>query len=169
MRLVRPRTVICFALSVTENDASANCGRGGCSGAILGYFEYEKYVRAQTASFSVCVDPEDVNGWSTCTTPGVSSGPVQIDLNCQCNDPTKDVETCPADCPFGKKRFCPLRKVHSEHLQVGARFVSNAHDSGRRSSTRASTCRWLLLSRSSPSCRTMFPPGSSGCAKPVRT
>lgn len=95
-----------------ENDASANCGRGGCSGAILGYFEYEQYVRAQTASFSVCVDPEDLNGWSTCTTPGVSSGPVQIDLKCQCNDPTKDVESCPADCPFGNKRFCPLRKVH---------------------------------------------------------
>ena len=37
--------------------------RGNCAAALLGYFEYEQYVRAQTASFTACVDPADENGW----------------------------------------------------------------------------------------------------------
>ena len=37
--------------------------RGNCAAALLGYFEYDQYVRAQTASFTACVDPADENGW----------------------------------------------------------------------------------------------------------
>lgn len=87
----------------------ANCDRGGCSGAILGFFQFDQYVRAQKASFSVCLDPEDEKGWSSCTT--VSTDAVRIDLNCQCDDPTKEVESCPAECPFGNKRYCSMVEV----------------------------------------------------------
>jgi hypothetical protein len=37
--------------------------RGKCAAALLGFFEFDQYVRAQTASFTTCVDPLDENGW----------------------------------------------------------------------------------------------------------
>jgi|LauGreDrversion2_3_1035106.scaffolds.fasta_scaffold1173555_1 hypothetical protein len=37
--------------------------RGKCAAALLGFFEFDQYVRAQTGSFTVCVDPLDENGW----------------------------------------------------------------------------------------------------------
>ena len=37
--------------------------RGKCAAALVGYFEYDQFVRAQTAEFTVCVDPADENGW----------------------------------------------------------------------------------------------------------
>ena len=83
--------------------------RGGCAAAVVGFFEYEMYVKAQTAVFTVCVDPDDEKGWSTCT--NVPTDPVNIDLNCKCKNPEKDVTTCPSTCPFGNKRYCPLVEV----------------------------------------------------------
>lgn len=83
--------------------------RGKCAAAVVGFFEYEMFINAQTASFTACIDPADDNGWSTCT--NVPTDPVAIDLNCKCDDPEADVVTCPTTCPFGNKRYCPLVEV----------------------------------------------------------
>lgn len=95
--------------------------RGGCSGALLGFFQFDQFVRSQTASFSVCIDPEDENGWSSCTT--VPTDAVRIDLNCKCEDPTKDIESCPSECPFGAKRYCPLVEVVDPSFSLSLAFA----------------------------------------------
>ena len=93
--------------------------RGGCAATIIGFFEYNRFIRAQTANFTVCTDPADSIGGSTCTT---SALPARIDLNCKCrtvpHTNTTDVSKCKLDCPFGIKRYCPLVEVVDPNFAV---------------------------------------------------
>lgn len=93
-----------------QGAAFENLYRGGCLATVSGSFEYDQFVRAQSASFTACVDPADENGNSVCQDKTKQA--VKIDLNCKCpSNPSRPTEGCKLDCPYGIKRFCPFQQV----------------------------------------------------------
>eukprot|EP00286_Rhodomonas_abbreviata_P025844 CAMPEP_0181313226 /NCGR_PEP_ID=MMETSP1101-20121128/14134_1 /TAXON_ID=46948 /ORGANISM="Rhodomonas abbreviata, Strain Caron Lab Isolate" /LENGTH=494 /DNA_ID=CAMNT_0023420163 /DNA_START=273 /DNA_END=1753 /DNA_ORIENTATION=+ len=88
---------------------------GGCIAAILGKQAYQMLIVAQDSQFSVCVDKLDPKGHSECADPIHEA--IDIDLNCQCSDATRDPATCPDECPY-YHRYCNILEVLDGDFQL---------------------------------------------------
>jgi len=95
---------------------------GKCLGVQVGRNEWKTIVRGGKGSGSICVDPSDTKGHSTCADPNGKTKKIQIS-GCQCSDATVlDAADCPADCPDHRK-YCSLLEINDEAFAFYMNFA----------------------------------------------
>mmetsp|Transcript_7423 Transcript_7423/g.17958 ORF Transcript_7423/g.17958 Transcript_7423/m.17958 type:complete len:715 (+) Transcript_7423:3-2147(+) len=92
-----------------------------CLGTIVGRNEWRLMVTGGIGSGTVCVDPADTKGHSTCEDPDGETRPVKIG-GCRCTDLSLNPSECPKDCPDHLK-YCSMLEVLDPDFQYYMNFA----------------------------------------------
>uniref|UniRef100_A0A7S0W1Q3 Ionotropic glutamate receptor C-terminal domain-containing protein n=1 Tax=Hemiselmis tepida TaxID=464990 RepID=A0A7S0W1Q3_9CRYP len=95
---------------------------GKCLGVQVGRNEWKTIVRGGRGQGSICVDPADTKGHSSCPDPDGQVKKILIS-GCKCKDPAiADAAECPKDCPDHRK-YCSLLEINDEAFAFYMNFA----------------------------------------------
>jgi len=95
---------------------------GKCLGVQVGRNEWKTIVRGGRGSATICIDPKDTKGHTTCADPNGLTKKVEIS-GCKCKDASiTDAAQCPDDCPDHRK-YCSLLEINDEAFAFYMNFA----------------------------------------------